>query len=165
MTTASVPPRLPILVPADDPCLRRAADHVHVDDLPRLMILAITLQCGLDYLDGAAGLALPQMGVSLRGFAIHRSVTGWKDHLVCFNPGFTHLSGQKEWDTEGCLSLPGVTRRVYRSREVKLAYTDQNCRFHEHYLSGLAARVAQHEMDHLEGRLITDYLVPSTLPA
>ena len=65
---------------------------------------------------------------------------------------------RKEWPfSEGCLSIPGI-RRVIRN-PVSISYFDENWTFHEETL-GIAARIIQHEYDHIEGVLFTDHLNP-----
>ena len=69
--------------------------------------------------------------------------------VVC-NPSLT-LSGRLMPAQEGCLSLPGVFEQVYRAAEAWMTWRDPLGSWHEEPLTGYAARVAQHEADHLDG--------------
>ena len=64
-----------------------------------------------------------------------------------------------EWVfNEGCLSIPDVREDVFRQPKIKIEYQDENFEKHTEVLEGLAARVFQHEYDHIEGILFTDKL-------
>jgi peptide deformylase len=66
-----------------------------------------------------------------------------------------------EWAfNEGCLSIPDVREDVFRKPNIKVQYQDEDFKTHTMELSGIAARVFQHEYDHIEGILFTDYLSP-----
>ena len=59
---------------------------------------------------------------------------------------------------EGCLSIPGIREEVERPVSIKIEYYDENWELKEENLSGIAARIVQHEYDHLEGIMIPDHL-------
>ena len=61
---------------------------------------------------------------------------------------------------EGCLSLPELREDVVRPERIKIKYMDENFEEHIEEYGGFAARVIQHEYDHLEGKLLIDYLNP-----
>ncbi len=61
---------------------------------------------------------------------------------------------------EGCLSLPGIREEVKRPSKIKVEYEDENFELKEEVLEGFAARVVQHEYDHLEATLFVDHLSP-----
>jgi peptide deformylase len=61
---------------------------------------------------------------------------------------------------EGCLSIPGIRENVQRQQQVLITYYDENWNFHEETFDGYAARIIQHEYDHVEGVLFTDHLSP-----
>src|SRR5690606_4365947 len=64
-----------------------------------------------------------------------------------------------EWKfNEGCLSIPGVREDVSRPETIVMEYYDENWEFHKEEFSDIRARVIQHEYDHIEGILFTDYL-------
>ncbi len=107
------------------------------------------------------GLAATQVGVMQRLFVM--DVT-WKDGhprpYVCINPEIADPSPDLVTRTEGCLSLPGIPAEVARPDAVTLRWTGLDGQRHEERLTGFAATCAQHEMDHLDGRLCTDLLAP-----
>ena len=74
------------------------------------------------------------------------------------NPVIIEESGE-EWPfNEGCLSIPGINEDVFRFETIKIQYQDLDFNTHEEISTGLAARIFQHEYDHIEGVLFTDHL-------
>ncbi|MGI4743277.1 MAG: peptide deformylase [Janthinobacterium lividum] len=74
------------------------------------------------------------------------------------NPQMLRETGTEWGFEEGCLSIPGVRELVQRCPDIVLRYEDENRQVHEEAFSGMAARIIQHEYDHLEGILFTDKL-------
>jgi peptide deformylase len=65
----------------------------------------------------------------------------------------------EEWAfNEGCLSIPGVREDVTRLSKIRIKYVDEHFKAHEEEFDGMAARIIQHEYDHIEGVLFTDHL-------
>lgn len=106
------------------------------------------------YLDDGVGLAAPQVGISLRFFAIDDG----NGPLIIVNPEIIDHSEEKELGEEGCLSLPGIFEDVLRYKWVKLRYQDEYGKVHEQLFEGYSARIVQHERDHLDGILFIDHL-------
>lgn len=111
------------------------------------------------------GIAAPQIGQSLQVFVSEiretKYRTGVTDELrVYINPEISHFSRETELDWEGCDSIPGLFGKVERSTEVTLNYMNEKGVPHEMTVSGLLARVIQHEIDHLNGILFTDLSDP-----
>lgn len=115
-------------------------------------------------MDDAAGLAAPQIGISKR-IVIFRNKgfdkKGWsknaEDYDLLVNPRITQARGELVTMAEGCLSCPEIQVEVSRFPEIKVRAVDVNGRkINKRYID-YPARVAQHEIDHLEGRLIIDY--------
>jgi len=101
--------------------------------------------------DGA-GLAAPQVGESIRLVVI-----GLKDNdLAMVNPKIIKRSLIKEWDEEGCLSVPNTFGEVKRCKKITVKYLDKNGKNIKLTGEGLLARVIQHEVDHLDGVLFID---------
>ena len=76
------------------------------------------------------------------------------------NPEIIDQTGD-EWDfSEGCLSIPGIREPIFRQESVHIRYWDENFKQHEDTFDGYAARVIQHEYDHIEGVLFTDHISP-----
>lgn len=114
--------------------------------------------------DDALGLAAPQIGISKKIVVFKNKnldergrVTSDRDYDVLVNPRITQLRGGKEVSSEGCLSCPDVSVEVSRHTEIKVkAYDSRGNKINKRY-SGFLARVVQHELDHLEGKLIIDH--------
>ncbi len=104
------------------------------------------------------GLAAPQVGVGIRLFVYDLEVSNDHDkvQVVC-NPEFILMEGA-ESDEEGCLSVPGFTANVKRSARVVMRGQDRDGGPIELDVSGLHARLLQHETDHLNGKLFIDHL-------
>jgi len=127
------------------------------------------------YEASGVGLAAPQINKSIRLFIVDASpfaeveegeepdpmaegLDGFKK--VFINPIIEEESGE-EWPfAEGCLSIPKIREDVMRKPNIKISYYDENWDFKEEEYSGYAARIIQHEYDHVEGVLFTDYLSP-----
>jgi peptide deformylase len=113
------------------------------------------------YAADGAGLAAIQVGQPLRLFIIDPVIAGGNEidpPLVFINPEFVSLGEQQETADEGCLSLPGIFLPIARSRTATIRATDADGEPFELGAEGFFARALQHEMDHLEGRLIVDYV-------
>ena len=74
------------------------------------------------------------------------------------NPKMVSETGAEWGFEEGCLSIPGIREKVLRPANIVLRYEDEARQEHEEAFSGMAARIIQHEYDHLEGVLFTDKL-------
>ncbi len=134
-----------------DPCLREKSKPVkEVGAVERMLIAAMfeTMQA-----NKGVGLAAPQVGITEQIFVVD---TG-KDAFAVINPKILKLAGSDEIE-EGCLSIPGVHVNVRRAKTVEVEFTDENNQKVRAKLTGLAAKVFQHENDHLLGRLIIDVL-------
>jgi peptide deformylase len=104
------------------------------------------------------GLAAPQVGINIRLFVMN--ATGEEgDQRVYVNPRLELLDGEEEGE-EGCLSLPHITAKIWRSKKVRMRAQDLEGNVFEEEASGLAARIWQHETDHLNGTLILERMGP-----
>ncbi len=104
------------------------------------------------------GLAAPQIGVSKRITVIDVSFNETpEDKLVLINPEIVERHG-KQFEEEGCLSLPDIREKVQRAARVKVRAQDVNGEFFEAEGDELLARAMQHEIDHLDGVLFIDRL-------
>merc|ERR1712078_558247 len=90
-----------------------------------------------------------------------RKLAELKDFKKVFiNPIIEEESGE-EWPfSEGCLSIPGIREEVDRMNTIQISYFDENWNYFEESYNGIAARIIQHEYDHIEGILFTDHLNP-----
>ena len=106
------------------------------------------------------GLAAPQVGILERIFVMDAVREGDPDPFVMINPEVTWESEEQNVYDEGCLSIPDIYEEVTRPKAVKMRYRDQNFALQEVEFDGLYATCAQHELDHLNGKLFIDYLSP-----
>lgn len=107
------------------------------------------------------GLAAPQVGVLKRLFVMDVAwKTGTPDPVVCINPAILWRSDEVAEGAEGCLSIPGISTQVTRAVAIRLAWTTLAGERREADLTGFAAICAQHEYDHLDGRVTFDRLTP-----
>jgi peptide deformylase len=103
------------------------------------------------------GLAGPQVHESVRLFVAGLEADDGKVKVVPFvNPEVSPVGEAMEDDWEGCLSIPDIRGRVPRFRQIVVRSLDRRGRPQEHALAGFAARVVQHETDHLDGILFID---------
>ncbi len=127
------------------------------------------------YEASGVGLAAPQIDRSIRLFVVDASpfaeveegeeldpmAAGLENFKKVFiNPIIEEQSGEEWGFAEGCLSIPNIREEVFRKPKIKISYYDQNWNFFEEEYDGFAARIIQHEYDHVEGVLFTDYLTP-----
>ena len=135
-----------------DPVLRTEADPVTAFDA-ELRSLVADLEDTVR-VPGRAGVAAPQIGVSLRVFSYN--VDGEIGHLV--NPVITERSEELQDDDEGCLSIPGLYAPTVRAMHCAAEGFDVSGEPLRIEGSGLLARCLQHEVDHLDGTLFIDTL-------
>jgi peptide deformylase len=153
-----------------DPVLRQKAvdidkDYKHLSQLIENMFDTMSDANGV-------GLAAPQVGLPIRLFIVDltpftddENYAEIADELATFrkvfiNPKITVEKGEEWKFNEGCLSIPGVREDVIRQEKIEIEYYDENWEFHKEEFSDIRARVIQHEYDHIEGILFTDYLTP-----
>jgi peptide deformylase len=140
------------IVTYPDPILRKTAAPVgKVDDEIRSLLddMAETM-----YADEGVGLAAPQVGVGLRAVVIDVGSEG-PGLLKMVNPEVVKQEGEIRWE-EGCLSVPDLRVVVKRHERIAVRYLDQDGVHRELEARGLLAVAVQHEIDHLDGRLIID---------
>ncbi len=139
-----------------DPVLRMKARDVEQFDGDLVKLVE-----RLSHLLGDAnglGLAATQIGVLRRVFVFLPDPE--EEPVVLVNPSFAETSDERESDTEGCLSLQGVVIPVERHASLTLEGKDAQGNDVRLELEGLPARIAQHELDHLDGVLILDRTTP-----
>ena len=104
------------------------------------------------------GLAAPQVGVSQDVIVVDVSPHDpAAERMVFVNPDIVSEEGEVVGE-EGCLSFPGITGDVRRAETIRVCALDREGRPFEVSLDGIAARVVQHETDHLRGILVVDHL-------
>lgn len=161
---------LPIIA-YGDPVLRKVGKDI-TKEYPNLDSL---LENMFETMYGAKGigLAAPQIGLPIRIFIV--DATPFEDDEELLEDERSFLSTFKqvfinakiieetgdEWAfNEGCLSIPDIREDVFRNNTVKIEYLDENFEKHTKTFDGIAARIIQHEYDHIEGVLFTDKLSP-----
>ena len=111
------------------------------------------------------GLAAPQIGLSIRLFLVDTTQLELEDgkegiKKIFINAEIIQEAGDDWGYEEGCLSIPKVTGMVDRPEQVIIKYLDEDFNEHQDMYDGMNARVVQHEYDHIDGILFTEYLKP-----
>ena len=151
---------LPIYI-YGQPVLRKVAKDIP-EDFEQLPQLINDMFVTLDESEGI-GLAAPQVGKDIRVVVIDLNVLAedmpeYKDFRKAFiNPHIEEYD-DSETDTmeEGCLSLPGIHEKVTRPTRIRVTYEDADRNHHDEWVDGYLARVMQHELDHLDGKMFID---------
>ena len=134
-----------------DPILRQKAKPVkEVGPVERMLIAAMFETMASHK---GIGLAAPQVGISEQIFVVDTE----KDAFAVINPRILKMAGSEAME-EGCLSIPDLHVTIKRAKSIEVEFIDENNRQVRAKLVGLAAKVFQHENDHLLGKLIVDYL-------
>jgi peptide deformylase len=145
-----------------DPVLRAAAaDITDIDG--RLVKLADDMLETM-YEAPGLGLAAPQVGVGKRLFVYDLDPELREDPRVLVNPRIVESSGEWAYE-EGCLSIPGLSFEIIRPKEVHLVGLDLDGNEVSVEADELTARLFQHELDHLDGVLMTERMDPDTKKA
>ncbi len=141
------------ILPYPHPVLREQC--IPVDD-PTAPALAALIERMFELMFAArgVGLAAPQVGVGVRFFLASPSFEP-SDRRVYINPEIVSGEGSQD-DDEGCLSFPGIYSKVRRHNIVTIRAIGLDGQAFEETGEGLAARIFEHESDHLEGRLLVD---------
>lgn len=139
-----------------DPILRKKCRSATIEEIDRKTIDEMVAAM---YQGDGVGLAAPQVGIDLRFFVMDPTGGEKSDSLeVVINPQIVGTSSDTCVETEGCLSVPGVSEVVERFSEIDVSYIDSQGSNISKRLSGFSAVVFQHEFDHLDGVLFIDRL-------
>ena len=158
---------LPIIA-YGDPVLRKRAKLIEPGSIDVKALSANMFETM--YAASGVGLAAPQIGQSIRMFVvdgeplnedeaeedIDKTLIGFKKIFI--NPEIIEEAGDDWGFEEGCLSIPGIRGEVFRPEIIVIRYFDTDWKEYEEEYEGMAARIIQHEYDHLDGKLFTDYL-------
>ncbi|MFT4661687.1 MAG: peptide deformylase [Patiriisocius sp.] len=157
---------LPI-VAYGDPVLKSECDDIDKDFEGLEQLIADMFETM--YNANGIGLAAPQIDENIRLFIVDGSpfeddeeleekereiLTNFKKIFI--NPEIVEEKGKKWAFKEGCLSIPDIREDVMREPEITIEYYDENFKFKSEKFDGIAARIIQHEYDHIEGILFTD---------
>ena len=145
-------------------CIEIDADYPDLDKL--IANMRETMQNAM-----GVGLAAPQINKAIRLFLVDTRPFAEDEDLskdeqnflgnfnrVFINAKITKETGEEWAFNEGCLSIPNIREDINRKDTITIEYQDENFKKHTEVLTGLAARVVQHEYDHIEGVLFTDKL-------
>ena len=140
-----------------DPRLRTVAKKVEkfdksLEKLTRDMLHTM-------YEDNGIGLAATQVNRHIRVIVMDLSEER-NEPRVFVNPEYTILDKSPFIYEEGCLSIPGFNEEISRPSKILLKWQDLQGNFHEEKPDGIFTVCAQHEIDHLDGKLFVDYLSP-----
>ncbi len=156
---------LPI-VAYGDPVLKKKAVDID-ENYPDLQKLIADMFETM-YNANGVGLAAPQIGKSIRLFVVDATPMADAEEgeeadpscvdfkRVFINPIIFEEEGEEWAFEEGCLSIPQIREEVMRKPKLKIEYYDEKWDLYEEELEGFAARVVQHEYDHIEGVLFLD---------
>tara|TARA_B100000989_G_scaffold191955_1_gene144705 strand:+ start:542 stop:1039 length:498 start_codon:yes stop_codon:yes gene_type:complete len=140
-----------------DPKLRKIAKKVDKFD-KSLKMLAQNMLMTMYEAEGI-GLAATQIDVHIRLVVMDLSEEK-NEPRVFVNPEYTILDKSPFSYEEGCLSIPGFIEEISRPSKILLKWQDLQGNFHEDQPDGIFTVCAQHEIDHLDGKLFVDYLSP-----
>ena len=168
------------VVQIGDPVLRVKAQNVNLDRLtsPEIKFLFRALKNSLERYD-AVGVSAPQIGVPLRIFAIQiteKQISGWSDGTIhqrnlkpipCkffINPELKIINSESVADREGCCSIYGYSAIVSRAKEVEVRAFDETGQPFTWSAKDWASRIVQHEIDHLKGKIVYQFLACRKYP-
>lgn len=157
----------------EEKVLRAIAKEVKLTEIntPKIKKVLRDMSLSLASQDDGVAIAAPQIGYSLRIFLVSgkvfdrsfvkgRDINSQKEKkpdMVFINPKIIKLSRDKEWMSEGCLSVRPVYGKTYRSKKATIEAYDENGEKFTRGASGLLAQIFQHETDHLNGILFIDH--------
>ncbi len=134
-----------------------------VSDISAELLNTLDIMSAMMAQQNGVGLAAPQVGIASRFLVMMDPDTNTVYKMI--NPKITDYSETHCTMEEGCLSVLGtdglpVYAKVSRPESVRVIWTDENGKECGAQMSGLPARIVQHETDHLDGKLFVDYLPP-----
>ena len=149
------------------PLLRKKSEDI-TSDYPDLQQLIANMYETMYQAEGC-GLAAPQIGLNIRLIVIDGVALADDEkpddmlrtfRKVFINPVITEHTGEEWANEEGCLSFPRLRESVKRPKKVKIEYMDEHFIPHGEEYEGMAARIIQHEYDHIEGIFFIDRISP-----
>ena len=154
-----------------NPVLRKVGVDIE-KDYPDLDVLIQNMKETMANAQGV-GLAAPQIGLPIRIFLVDATPFSDDEELseteqvflssfkqTFINPTILEETGDEWAFNEGCLSIPDVREDVFRQPDIVIKYFDEEFKEKTEKFTGIAARIIQHEYDHIEGVLFTDKLTP-----
>ena len=160
--------RLLSIIIHPNPILRKKSEKINEKEISsdEFQELCLNMAKTMQEKKGA-GLAAPQVGKNIRLIVINvkeaeqrigeKILDNLKNGIICMiNPRITKKSWAKEWNEEGCLSVPGVYGEVKRAKKINCTFLDKKGKKIKIQAKSLMACVVQHEIDHLDGILFID---------
>ena len=151
MTMSTLP-----IVKLPDPVLRKVSEPVERVDAELIKLADDMLETMYDA--PGVGLAAVQVGVLKRLVVLDVSGDDTRNPLVLINPEILSFGNETRLHEEGCLSIPDTQVEIERPATLTVGYIDREGKPQELKADGLLATAVQHEIDHLNGKLIIDYL-------
>ena len=149
------------------PLLRKKSEEI-TPDYPELQQLIADMFETMYQAEGC-GLAAPQIGKNIRVIVIDGALLADEEKpddmlrtfkKVLINPVISGRTGDEWVQDEGCLTFPKLREQVKRLSKVKIEYMDENFQPHSEEYDSMAARIIQHEYDHIEGAFFIDRISP-----
>ena len=140
-----------------DPKLRKVAKKI--DKFDKSLEMLSKNMLNTMYEAEGIGLAATQVDIHIRLVVMDLSEER-NEPRVFVNPEYTILDKSPFTYEEGCLSIPGFNEEISRPSKILLKWQDLQGKFHEEKPDGIFTVCAQHEIDHLDGKLFVDYLSP-----
>ena len=150
--------KAPKLVDKKDPVIRSVLTKFNFVNPPMNPVELTYKLCDTMLINNGVGLAANQIGIPYRVFAMRTEPL-----TVCFNPIIVDRSTKETLLEEGCLTFPGFFVKVPRADIIKVRYAEPSGQVVTKKFAGMTARIFQHELDHLEGKLFTDYVSRTAL--
>lgn len=144
------------------PVLRKVAENID-KNYPDIDVFLKDMWETMYFSDGI-GLAAPQVGKNIRLFVIDADslkdeFPECKDFKRTFiNAQIVEYGDETVSENEGCLSLPSINEKVNRPNRITIEYLDENFEQKRETIHGFAARVVQHEYDHIDGKMFIDHI-------
>lgn len=137
-----------------NPLLRKKAIKIPLTAIPSFRSVA-AMMFETMYANQGIGLSAQQAGLAEQIVVIDTREQN-AEQIVMINPEIIAMGEETVSAEEGCLSFPNIRGDIVRPKEIEVRFYDLDGRLHEEKLTGLLARVAQHEIDHLNGILFID---------
>ncbi len=146
----------------NNPILRKTADKVTDNNFnDAIKLWKKMIKYIKDPKNGWVWLAAPQIGVSLK-LVVVSMLKNWDDEnfktIMLINPEILYYWEETCYEIEWCLSVPWIKWKVKRHNIIKLTYQDEKRKQITIILEWLQARIIQHELDHINGKLFVDYI-------
>jgi peptide deformylase len=131
---------------SENPMLKQVMDDFDFSNPPTDPVALASELYDVMIANDGLGISANQVGLPYRVFVMRS-----EPRFACFNPRIVHYSDELISLDEGCISYPGLAVNIKRSKEIRVRFQTPNGGVSTQMFTGMAARVFQHEMDHLNG--------------